>query len=108
MQLKRKGKENGKEIGRSPEFIETITSHLHLIRLRLIYKSATFILPKPVVDLPLLSLVAHTVVPAPSAGHLPDHAPGHHPVDDGAEDLAARHPAGRAAEVRSEELPGPG
>lgn len=76
--------------------------------LLVIFKSTTFILPKPAVEVRLLSSVAHTVVPAPSAGHLPDYAPGHYPVDDGAEDLTARHPAGRAAEVRGEELPGPG
>lgn len=34
-----------------------------------------------------------------SAGHLPDHPPGHNPVDDGAKDLPASHPAGRAAKV---------
>lgn len=27
-------------------------------------------------------------------GHLPDHPPGYDPVDDGAEDLPACHPAG--------------
>lgn len=39
-------------------------------------------------------------------GHLPDHPSGYNPVDDGAEDLAARHPAGRAAKVYGQELLG--
>ncbi|KAK7933252.1 hypothetical protein WMY93_004148 [Mugilogobius chulae] len=43
-----------------------------------------------------------------SAGHLPDHSSGLDPVADGAEDLHARHPAGRAAEVHGPKLPGAG
>lgn len=39
-------------------------------------------------------------------GHLPDHPSGFDPVDDGAEDLPARHPARRAAEVYVQELLG--
>lgn len=41
-------------------------------------------------------------------GHLSDHPPERDPVDDGAEDLAACYPNGRAAEIRGEELLGAG
>lgn len=41
-----------------------------------------------------------------STGHLPDHPSERDPVADGAEDLIASHPPGRAAQIRGKELPG--
>lgn len=41
-------------------------------------------------------------------GHLSDHPPECDPVDDGAEDLVACYPIGRAAQIRGEELLGAG
>jgi len=43
---------------------------------------------------------------APHTGHLPDHPSERDPVDDGAEDLIACHPPGRAAQIRGKKLPG--
>lgn len=45
-------------------------------------------------------------VTPPPPGHFPDHASGYNPVDDGAEDLPARHPAGWGAKVYGQELLG--